>query len=92
MAFHKWIGEDEGYVSCLHCGGMWEDTNPDDVTTDSIRSASGAYPSECTSTSSVHGYRGERYCHEHDSSDRDNDDYCEDIRETDNCNCLFCDS
>ena len=98
MSLHRWISADDNYVSCLMCGGLWEDTDPESITTDGIRSATGDYPTECTSAMSVHGYPGERYCHECDSSDtgravlRLTRDVCEHIRETDGCNCLFCDS
>lgn len=96
MSYHRWISADEGYVSCLNCGGLWEETVPGSITTDTIRSATGDYPTPCTSTSSVHGYAGERYCHECDVSDTGRAvmrlwrDVCEHIRETDECNCLLC--
>lgn len=81
MSFHRMLGSDE-YVSCLTCGGMWEDA------TDGYRSADGERPVSCTGdTSQVHGYVGEQRC---DRCDKGNDEGCEHVY-TD-CNCLLCDS
>lgn len=91
MSWHRWIGTDAPeHDSCLTCGGMWEATD------DGHQAANGDAPTACLSTSAVHGYRGERVCQQH-GPDLYSDDpswaiVCEHIRETDDCNCLFCDS
>lgn len=82
--FHKWISEDDNYVSCLKCGYLGEDIGPDDWTTNGIIGYDGEEPTECTSPSSVHGYAGETYCHACDDLE------CEHTRETDGCNCFRC--
>lgn len=85
MAAHRWIGQDDYYVSCLTCGYLAEDTTPDDITANGIVNIHGDAPGPCTyNTSLVHGYPGERYCHDCNTSD------CEHTNH--DCDCMSCDS
>lgn len=85
---HRWLGQDDN-VACLNCGGVWRDED------DEVMAANGDSPTPCLSTSAAHGYKGERVCwHGADlfSDAPEWDISCEHIRETDDCNCLLCDS
>lgn len=88
---HRLIGTDhneptESHESCMTCGGMWALRDRGDGT-GVLESADGSPADDCThDTGQVHGYSGERHCHEHDTTDRDGET-CEHMR---SCNCLFC--
>lgn len=83
---HRFIGTDsDTHEACLTCGAMYQLLAlADDPSRGEYLTASGGMPAACTGdTSMVHGYPGERYCHEHD-------DPCEHTEH--DCPCLFCDS
>jgi hypothetical protein len=75
--FHNFIGADTGYISCMTCGGMWQDNDPASTVTN-YSAANGDEVIDCTPTghTSCHHYSGE--CGE---------DTCTLNPE---CNCLFC--
>ena len=72
--WHRWMSEDEGYVSCLVCGGTWSESLVYGTT-----AANGDDPSPCSGdTSQGHGDPVEH------------GDLTGDPRYRDDCNCLFC--
>lgn len=85
---HRFVSTDRvGYDTCLVCGAMYELVDRDDRTVRYI-TALGNDPMECTGdTGMIHGYPGERYCHEHDTLDGEGET-CEHVGHE--CSCLFC--
>jgi hypothetical protein len=77
----------ENTVSCLTCGAVYQLLAfADDPTRGEYLTAAGEPPADCTGdTSMVHGYPGERFCHEHTEA---RGDECEHTRH--DCPCIAC--
>jgi hypothetical protein len=75
-------GEDT--ETCLTCGAMYQLVpDPDDPTSGTYQAADGDQPRECSGdTGLVHGYPGERYCHDCSEPGCVHTDH--------ECNCLQC--
>jgi hypothetical protein len=83
---HRFMSTDDpDHESCLTCGAMFQLVRRgDDHSAGDYTTASGDAPMTCTGdTGMVHGYPGERYCHEHE-------DECSHVNH--DCNCILCDS
>lgn len=77
---HRFIGEDENYVSCLTCGALYQElAHADDLTRGAYLANNGGEPTYCThNTSMGHG----------DPTEQDPDIGLENFDH--DCNCLFC--
>ena len=78
---HRWIGEDEGLVRCLTCGGLWNHDRDVRDYTEIYFSNNGQVPTECPGAIDIcHHYPNECPLPEG-----------QECLMTD-CNCLSCDS